>query len=236
MSNTIKNWVLTVVRNAVNLLSRDLQDATGWLAGVVSVLWQGLTDELGIVHNYVDSVFDWAQGEVTALAGLAARLYHTAVSYAEALYNRAIGAARGFVGDLARWATAALHFVESEARQWVTDLAHWTEAAVGYAEHAADYALRVALHAVEGWIADAWRSVYSAVKHDFINPIEQVLHWVRLAWDWVIWFAEHPFKVVHDVENDVINWADHLPGEIGQAVKGRAFMEGVDAMGKFLGG
>lgn len=232
----LKSWVLSVVQNAVNLVENDVTDVFNWATTLYNDLSAAVSYGEAVLQGAINGVRSWAGGAIGFVARTAQALASDARAYAEYLFRSVTGAAQWLASDLRRWAVSAIRFVEQEALQWARDVQRWALAALNAVEGALKVALKDSVNWLVGVIRAAMGDIYRLVIANLIKPIEDVLHYVRLAWDWVIWFAEHPFKVVHDVENDVINWGDHLPHDIEQVVKGRAFHEGMDAMGKFLGG
>lgn len=214
VSDAIQQWVMDAIQSAIGLVENDVHDVLGWAENGISA-----------VENEAYSLYGSAVQEIGAVEGWAQSAIGAAVQEGRTLFSEAEQAA-----------TAGLHAVESEAvNLWHTaerDIVRGLGAVRGWAEQT--------FTAVERWvskeIAAAWHSVYSAVKRDFIDPIERVLNPVIKAMEWILWMGEHPFRVFHDVEHDLIDWAEHLPTEIRHVIKSHSFAQGFDDVARMLGG
>lgn len=214
VASNIKGWVLDAIRGAVNLVSNDLSDLARWSSDAFNLVERDIGTVSGYAFRLWSDAIGYIQRGLSGVEGVAYRLWSDAIGYAQ----RGLADVEGVAYRL--WSDAIGY-----AQRGLADLQGWVS--VGLRD-TVSWALRE--------IESAYNAVYRAVKSDFIDPIMVVLDVVKKAFDWIVWFAEHPFKVVHDVENDVLQWADHLPDDVAKAVEGQDFLRGLDAASKWLGG
>lgn len=234
--DTLKTWVLSEIQKAAALVWNDTLDVFNWVGGVFHDLNSFVNFGFGLINRSLSDLRGWAVAGLSWVANTARGLYNDAVGYARWVYDTAIHFGWQILSDAVHWAAVAVTAVHNFAQTIVDDAVHWAAVAIDTVSHYARVWVDDAVRWAEGAIADAWKSVYGAVKHDFIDPIEAVLNVVRKAWDWVWWFATHPFAVVHNVETDVIDWTEHLPEDVEALVLSGNFRKGVDAVGRFFGG
>lgn len=232
----IKNWVLGIVRDAVNLVSNDITDVFSWAYDAISAVGNAINYVRAILTAAINAVQGFAQTVLAFAIGTAQSLFNQAVGFARALVNGAIDAVKQWLSDLEGWAAAAIRFVEVALSTAINDVRSWAGSAINFVAQLASAALAAAVKFLEKSIGDAVSYVYAIIKNDLIAPIEVVVNVLKKAWDWVSWFAEHPFAVVHDVETDVISWTDHLADDLQEVVEGQHFLDGMNAAAKFFGG
>lgn len=234
--NDVKKWTLSVVRDAVNLLSQDVHDVLSFAVNGFSTVYNLATTAYEYAQGAVADLGRWATNEITTVTHYAEHLYNLAYGYASTAINSLTHYAEHLYNLAVAFASKGLHDLGQLAAKAIGDLARWASKGLNDLTHLAEHLHNEAVHYADKVGNDTFGRAYKTVKHDFIDPIEKVLDVVRKAWDWVFWFATHPFKVVHDVENDVIKWVDHLPEDLAQIVESHDFHRGLDAFGKALGG
>lgn len=225
-----------VVQSAINLVENDISDVLNWADYLYHLATNAINWGFAVLNTALGDLQSWAQSAIGYAVNWATYLYHQAVGYANWLYSQAIQAAQAYIRDTVSWANGLIRYVEREALSWANTAIRFASVAVSDAEQLARKLTGDAIsylgHVISAGLAD----LYKTLLRDYINPILDVVKWLKKAWGWIVWLAEHPFDLVHDIETDVINWADHLPEDLAQVAEGRAFARGVDAMGKFLGG
>lgn len=235
IATDIKNWVLDAVRSAVNLVENDVVDLTGFAV----------------------NLYESAIHEAESLAGAAERGVGAAVGYAENLFNRAehdalswansaIGTAENLYNraehDAQAWANDALHGAEGLFNRVEHDALTWANDAVGTAEALYNRAERDAL----SWFGAAEKfatreaarlasAAYNLIVKDFVAPFLPAWHALVKSIEWISWFATHPFKLVHNVEHDVIDWSRQLPRDVGHVLEGASGRSILDEVTRWLG-
>lgn len=234
--NDVKNWVLGIVSDAVNLVENDVLTVWQW-AGTALAELQGLIGAVdGYLGGIIDGVIHWAGQQINAVEALANRWVSDLSGWAHAAIDAVQGLAYRWVSDLGAWVTRGLGELQGLIGQGLSDLGGWVRSAFTAAY---DW-VTAHLASVTGWVEDQlrklWGDLYSAVFNDFIKPIEDVVRVVKEAWDWVTWFAAHPFQAMHNLETDVIDWEHHAIEDVEHVVRGGDFRKGMEAFGRFLGG
>ena len=232
----IKHWCLTIINNAIGLVENDINDTIGYATSIWDDAYGWVQQAISTADNLYNRIYGIASGWVNAAIHDAQSLFNTvysdarswvnsAISDAENLYNKIYSEASGWVQDAIHGAEGLYNKIYSEASGWVKE-----------AENLATQYF----HDLEKWATDAisaaYNAVYGAIKHDFIDPINVVLGVIEKAWDWVAWFAEHPFALLHDIENDVIDWTAHLPQEVESLLQSQSAADGFDTIGQIFGG
>lgn len=214
VSSAVEEWVMGAIQSAANLIENDIHDVSNWAEGAAQNLYFGLRQVEHEAVSDFNSAVNWTEGEIERVA-----------RDAEGLFWEAEQAAAAGLHGLQDYAVQLWHTAERDAVSAVGTLEHWAQRG---------------FDAVYGWarreIDAAYHAVYHAIEHDFINPIKAVLGPVIKAMDWILWFAEHPFAGIHDLENDVLHWVEHLPTQVANVVRSNQYAEGFDHVAKFLGG
>lgn len=202
----VKNWVLGIVADAVNLVENDVQSVWLWAWGVVQDIQTAAYWFSQWTTQAIDNLGRWANDAINGVEGLARSLVGDLGRWANDAINGVAGLARSLVDQLGAWTASAINGVEGLARQLVGDLGAWAASALATLEGW----VKAGFSDVYRWVTDSlstlWRDLYGTIYRDFIKPIEDVIAWVVKAWDWVVWFAEHPFAVVDQAESDVLGW------------------------------
>ena len=214
VTSAVQNFVMGAIQSAVNLVENDIQDVSRWAEGAATDLYLGIRQVESEAANDFAAAVHWTENEVAQAVSESERLFWEAEQAAQAGLNAVEGYAVQLWRTAERDAAAALRQLETWARQGFDAVYAW----------------------VQRQISAVYHAVYDAIRRDFINPIERVLQPVIKAMDWILWFAEHPFALVHDVEHDVIQWGEHLPDEVARLVRGHQMAEGFDAVARLLGG
>lgn len=234
--NDVKQWTLNIVRSAADLVENDVVDTFNWATEVWNDAWGWVQNAEQAARSLASSVYNdaasWVRSAENAANSLFNTVYadakawvHDAISDAENLYNKIYSEASGWVKSAISDAESLYNKIYSEASSWVKDVENIAAQGLSDLEKWASEA-----------ISAAYNAVYAAVKHDFIDPIETVLGVVEQAWDWITWFAEHPFQVLHDLETDVIDWTAHLPDEVETILASQQAADGFDIIGQIFGG
>lgn len=232
----IEQWVLSEIQKAVGLVESDIADTANFFGNIIHTVVHDVDWGINAVATSVNQVKQWAQDAVSGAIHLAENLYNQAVSYARAAVSIAVQAFNQALTQLRRYADAAIGQAEKLARLAVNAAIQWAQRELTALGRLARQWVNDAVKWAQRAINDAFATLYRTILRDFIRPIMDVVNVLEKAWDWIAWFATHPFTVVHDIESDVIHWTDHLPEEIETIVTGRRFAQGTNAVGRFFGG
>lgn len=232
----VKNWVLSIVSDAVNLVENDVFTVFQWAWSTIQDVQIAAYWFSQWAQSAISNLTSWASQAISAVQGLAWQWVKDLGGWASAAINAVQGLAHQWVTDLGNWASSALTALQNLAAQWVHDLGSWAATALQTLDDWAHAAFNDVYRWAKQALSDLWRDLYNTIYGDFIKPIQDVVHWVVLAWDWIVWFATHPFSVMHNIEHDVIDWEHQVIHEAEHIVRGEDFRKGLDAMGKFLGG
>lgn len=233
--STIRDWVLGVVSNAVNLVENDVQSAFSYAVGSVDWLF-------GLINQVETESVQWfqygihyAEQLLTDAEGFAQRLINDVRSWAAAAIQEATNLAEHWVNDAVAWASSAIANLGAWAGQLVANLGAWAANEIGSLGVAITDGLAHLLAWVESALAKLWTDLYNTVYNDFIRPIMDVIHIAEKAIDWLIWFADHPFDVMRTAENDLLHWLQtDATGALESATDdGVARIE--DTLGRWLG-
>lgn len=202
----VKNWVLGIVSGAVNLVENDVQFVWQWFSNAISDIQTAAYWFSQWAQSAISNLGNWANWAITGLRNLAYQWVSDLGHWAQSALDELRGLAYQWVKDLGNWAAWAINGAESLARQLVSDLGNWAAHALADLEGLARQLVSDLGKWTLGALAQLWKDLYNTIYRDFIKPIEDVIHWVVKAWDWVVWFAEHPFAVVDRAEEDVLGW------------------------------
>jgi hypothetical protein len=233
--SAVRNWTLSVVNSAVNLAENDIDDLGQWATGAIDDIWQQITDGIAQESRDFDAAYNWIDrqigGVLTAAYDDVARVAGDVEADAVNLFNQAIHDASQWAADVQQLATGLFDRAEHDASQWAADAVHDAQVAESTARRWVDEATTWAGHAISDAVSDLWHDVMV----DVVDPFIAIWRICVKAVDWLDWFAEHPFQVLHDAETDVIDWSRHLPDDLAAELAAHDGAEWADAIAAWFG-
>lgn len=213
----ISNWVLKIVRDAINLL------------------WEDLHSVFHLVTRYGTDIFHWAEDCLVAAERLIRTVWHDAVHLLDQLRH-----------DVAHWLDDLRHALAHDfdnIRHWIASA---FDKATRTAWLFLERHVFKPLHEVVTWIHHAidwfgreldkaWAELYRKFIRPLVNDVKEVVSkvanlekhvygdifmWIReleRAGDWILWMAEHSFHDIAELAEGseaalVRDWLKAAPG------------------------
>lgn len=208
IASSVKNWTLGIVRDAVNLVSNDVNDAVGLSVRFFSTAY-------GYAQKAESEASSWAGHALSYAEGAFGRAEHDALSWAnnalhwaQSAFGRAEHDALAWANNALSWAQTAFSRAEHDALSWANNALTWAEKSANTLTHYAETLYNDALGYARKVAADAYSEAYKAVNDDFIKPFASYWTIIKKAFTWLIWMAENPLETLKDSETGLIHWAE----------------------------
>lgn len=199
VSGDVKNLIRHAVHTAVNAVEADISDLSNWTGGAIN----GLSNWLSGVANVAGAAWNWAwhianvdlpnwAGDVRGWVMDVLGPIYGALSWAENWINQAWGEIESLINSAWR----------GFYRDVISPIEGWINEAAGFVWHIIDDAwqgfYRDVIHPIEAGLSDAWAIIWHLWDW-FDHVARDAIEGVIKAWDWIVFFGEHPGAELADL-------------------------------------
>lgn len=202
---SIKGWVEGVVLSAANLLLNDIIDVANWVGGQFGDFGRFIGQQFNNLLHWTEQQFrdlgNWVSGQFWQLLAWATQQFR----------------------DLGNWVSGQFWQLLNWATQQFRDLGNWIASEFWKVYDWVAKAVQNAIDLSTQYARDLWNIIWRDILAPALAPlfwikdhVMDIIHWwehgaldlwhiLEKAVGWLIWFAEHPFDAIDQVETDIVH-------------------------------